>query len=227
MTYNILANFLAKPDFYPYVERSHLAWDHRRSLLLQEIGRVRPAILCLQELQGAGGDNWHNHAATLESELGGLLGYNTIYARKTGSGFRANLGNALMFRSDVFEECGQMILELRPAIGARCKSRAQQFYFGGPQVAIFARLRHRATGAQLVAATTHITCAFTEPPKQLAQVQECLMQLQGFAAGLPVIFCGDFNSVPGSAVHDLITRGSLSKLHPDAVVPEEAGFSLP
>ena len=55
------------------------------------------------------------------------------------------------------------------------------------QVAIFARLRHRASGQRVVVATTHITCAFTEPPKQIAQVQECLLQLQGFAAGQPVV----------------------------------------
>jgi len=123
------------------VYRNHPAYhgNNTPSLLLQEIGRIRPAVLCLQELQGTGTNSSHNHAAALQADLSGLLGYTMLYERKTGSRSRPNLGNALLYRRDIFKACGShMLLELQPAIGERCQSCEQRSYFGGPQVSTWA-----------------------------------------------------------------------------------------
>jgi CCR4-NOT transcription complex subunit 6 len=57
----------------------------------------------------------------------------------------------------------------------------------------------------------------------IPKVQACLDVLKSY--NLPVIFCGDFNSVPGSPVYNLITKGKYTPRSGQLVVPE--GVILP
>ena len=59
-----------------------LDWQHRRALILAEIKRELPDILCLQELQGnAAGAGADDHHAALRKELK-PSGYDGRYVRK-------------------------------------------------------------------------------------------------------------------------------------------------
>lgn len=53
MSYNILSqdNLVKQPQLYAQHVEFSLAWDYRLRCLKREIERVRPAILCLQEVQ--------------------------------------------------------------------------------------------------------------------------------------------------------------------------------
>lgn len=57
-------------------------------------------------------------------------------------------------------------------------------------------------------ATTHLFWDPAQEDVKLLQTRRVLRPLQEFAQslGLPTIFAGDFNSLPGSKVYDLITN---------------------
>lgn len=86
MTWNILADFLCRPELYPYVNPAYLNWNYRKLLIIAEIARTRPQILCLQEMQGIGpgGPAKSDHYSQLKEELAGL-GYDSTYVRKSNS----------------------------------------------------------------------------------------------------------------------------------------------
>ena len=92
-------------------------------------------------------------------------------------------------------------------------------------------LRHVALKKSIVVVTTHISCAWETPVKQLAQVQELLLQLaQIVPPTLPMILAGDFNSLPGSGAYRLITERALSMNDAHAFVSSEdqnIGVKLP
>jgi CCR4-NOT transcription complex subunit 6 len=79
----------------------------------------------------------------------------------------------------------------------------------------------------VVACSTHITNAHQTPAKQLAQTQVLLSALAQYVerastdypdSRINVLIGGDFNSTPGSGVHELVCNGSLELNHADAVV---------
>jgi CCR4-NOT transcription complex subunit 6 len=109
-------------------------------------------------------------------------------------------------------------------------SDAVDYFCLGKQVALFVALRHKASGKMLIAATTHIACAFTTPAKQIAQVQILLQQLHSFQTTMTVanggvepmvVLTGDYNSEPDSGAIQLIKSGTLPVTHPHCTVDEE------
>ena len=54
MTWNVLADFLTRPQIFPYCQPASLQWNYRKSLIVSEVARTRPSVICLQELQGIG-----------------------------------------------------------------------------------------------------------------------------------------------------------------------------
>ncbi|XP_022884309.1 carbon catabolite repressor protein 4 homolog 2-like [Olea europaea var. sylvestris] len=60
------------------------------------------------------------------------------------------------------------------------------------------------------------------------QVHTLLKGLEKIAASadIPMLVCGDFNSVPGSAPHSLLAMGKFDPLHPDLAL-DPLGILLP
>ena len=48
MSYNVLADHLAAPRLFPYVDPKYLDWAYRSAIIRREIRSYRPALLCLQ-----------------------------------------------------------------------------------------------------------------------------------------------------------------------------------
>ena len=55
---------------------------------------------------------------------------------------------------------------------------------------------------------------------QILKVHTLLKGLEKIAASadIPMLVCGDFNSVPGSAPHALLAIGKVDPMHPDLAV---------
>ncbi|KAF9664798.1 hypothetical protein SADUNF_Sadunf16G0055500 [Salix dunnii] len=72
----------------------------------------------------------------------------------------------------------------------------------------------------LGSANTHINVHQDLKDVKLWQVLTLLKGLEKIAASadIPMLVCGDFNSVPGSAPHSLLAMGKVDQLHPDLVV---------
>ncbi|XP_042448754.1 carbon catabolite repressor protein 4 homolog 1-like isoform X1 [Zingiber officinale] len=69
-------------------------------------------------------------------------------------------------------------------------------------------------------ANTHVNVHHEHKDVKLWQVHTLLKGLEKIAvsADIPMLVCGDFNSVPGSAPHALLANGKLEHLHPDLAV---------
>ena len=77
MQFNQLADSLATGDAFPRVDPRWLAWEHRAPLILQEITRYKPDVVCLQVQAGpapaarvdAIQSKWSNHRGLLARPL--------------------------------------------------------------------------------------------------------------------------------------------------------------
>ncbi|GKV41882.1 hypothetical protein SLEP1_g49356 [Rubroshorea leprosula] len=68
--------------------------------------------------------------------------------------------------------------------------------------------------------STHVNVQQDLKDVKYWQVHTLLKGLEKIAASadIPMLVCGDFNSVPGSALHALLAMGKIDPMHPDLVV---------
>ncbi|KAJ2954659.1 hypothetical protein O0L34_g2955 [Tuta absoluta] len=201
LSYNVLAQYLLEchPYLYTDCHPYNLKWKVRAARLYDEIVKLSPDILCLQEVQAS-------HIETFYSKFE-ALGYFGIYKQKTG---QRQDGCAIYFKQSLFDMDDHISVEYyqpelpilnRDNIGMMVKLRPKK-YLGPP----------------IVVATTHLLYNPKRTDVRLAQVQVLLAELDRFAyysngresGHLPVIITGDLNSTPDSAVIKLLDRGQVS-----------------
>lgn len=229
--FNMLAKFLCTEEYYPYCNPKFLKWNYRRRLLEEGLTRVKADIICLEEVQGSNvmePNEFNDHAVYLRN-LGARLGYGMIYCMKTkadGTQNKMSMGNALLYKKSVFDFLDLKNVPYAVELQKHCGTDAnvRKRYLNEQQVAVFAKLTHKATGNIIVAAVTHITCKFSEPDIQIAQIAVLLETLDQYATyhsvlgnhgRLPVVLCGDFNMTPYSSGYEFIRTGGIISTHPD------------
>ncbi|TYZ60749.1 hypothetical protein PybrP1_007790 [[Pythium] brassicae (nom. inval.)] len=169
------------------------------------------------------------------AEMMQRIGYTGLYAQKffgkrdgvalfwKSAEFELAEHQALRLDEPVGDESGELCVCVRESV---CEYRLlERCWLSSPlapredllsrvqrgSVGLIARLR-RAAGAtaplEFVVATTHLFWDPKQEDVKLLQTQRLLRPLQAFARArqLPVVFAGDFNSLPGSRVYDRITR---------------------
>lgn len=236
MTYNVLADELATSKAMPYASAASLAWLARLDKIVHAVAQVRPTILCMQEVQVSSNPSKHHYTA-IASRLA-PLGYHGKLLTKSRSRPDHDIGIAV-FWTDAFVLLDKLNVYFATDLERRCPrgSPVYKFFVFQPQTALLLALRHVATGRIVIVCNTHISCAFETPSKQFAQVMVCLRQLERFqkhvartygTTTLPdVVFTGDFNSQPTSAMYEVVTRGTVSRRHVDfkSVGNEDPPFS--
>jgi mRNA deadenylase 3'-5' endonuclease subunit Ccr4 len=251
LQYNVMGLHLEQPG-----RRGWATWGNRRATLLTHIAASVPDILCLQELAsraaeplagappGAAGAAASARALAAFSTdavawlFGALarLGYRGAYRRNAGGGAEGGHvnGEALLWRGAAFAEEARCAVDYRDA-AARAEPRAGVEYervrAKGAKGLLHATLVHRATGARLLAATTHLSVSVADRARQRAEVQLCLDLLREEAASKSahVVLAGDFNVMPGDEAYAmLVGRGVDFSLpagtgHVGGAAAEEAG----
>ena len=223
MSYNILADFQARPDDYPYASKANLAWPNRFEKIMKDIESVRPSIVCLQELQSSDVVS-DNHTIALFKRMDELGYAGGAYVRKDTT-YNPELGNAVLYSVE-FTLVSKKTIHYSKEIAALCGDNIDSFdYYGaGKQTALLVCLRHMS-GRYVLVCNTHIWCNWTETPTQTMQVQVFLNQIQAYldelAVDMPrdeiaVILTGDYNSTQSTGVYKLITTGKLASTHEDA-----------
>lgn len=96
MSYNILAQVLLEkhPHLYRNNEPQHLEWNYRLECLKNEILAIRPAILCLQEVQ-------NSHLDEIEMALQPMQYTKPLYKQRTRNGYID--GCAIFYDSQQFQ----------------------------------------------------------------------------------------------------------------------------
>ncbi|KAF8102205.1 hypothetical protein N665_0201s0480 [Sinapis alba] len=233
LSYNILSDTSASSDLYSYCPPWALSWPYRRQNLLREIVAYRADVICLQEVQS---DHFHEiFAPELDKH-----GYQALYKRKTNevlSGSTSAIdGCATFFRRDRFAHVKKYDVEfnkaaqsLTEAIIPPAQKRNALNRLVKDNIALIVVLEAKfgnqhtdpSGKRQLVCvANTHVNVQQELKDVKLWQVHTLLKGLEKIAASadIPMLVCGDFNTLPGSAPHTLLVFGKVDPQHPDLLV---------
>lgn len=230
LSYNILSEIYATNDVYNYCPTWALSWPYRRQNLLREIVGYRADIVCLQEVQS-------DHFEEFFSPELDKHGYQALFKRKTAEVFTGNVntidGCATFFRRDRFSHVKKYDVEfnkaaqsLTDAVVPTAQRKTALNRLVKDNVALIlvleAKFGNQAVDnpgkRQLVCvANTHLNVHQDLKDVKIWQVHTLLKGLEKIAASadIPMLVCGDFNSVPGSAPHALLAMGKVDPMHPD------------
>ncbi|KAF5941241.1 hypothetical protein HYC85_022408 [Camellia sinensis] len=168
-------------------------------------------------------------------------GYQALFKRKTAEVFSGNIhiidGCATFFRRDRFSHVKKYEVEFNKAAQSLTDAlvpNAQKKTALGrlvkvDNVALIVVLEAKFNNQgidnpgkrQLVCvANTHVNVHQDLKDVKLWQVHTLLKGLEKIAASadIPMLVCGDFNAVPGSAPHALLAIGKVDPMHPDLAV---------
>ncbi|XP_009628616.1 carbon catabolite repressor protein 4 homolog 1-like [Nicotiana tabacum] len=230
LSYNILSDAYATNELYSYCPSWALTWTYRRQNLLREIIGYRADIVCLQEVQS---DHFEEFfAPELDKH-----GYQALFKRKTAEVFGGNIntidGCATFFRRDRFAHVKKYEVEFNKAAqsltealvpSAQKKTALSRLVKDNVALIVVLEAKFNNQGIdnpgkrQLVCvANTHVNVHQELKDVKLWQVHTLLKGLEKIAASadIPMLVCGDFNSVPGSAPHALLAMGKVDPMHPD------------
>ncbi|KAL5976719.1 Carbon catabolite repressor protein 4 1 [Asimina triloba] len=215
LSYNILADVYATSELYSYCPSWALSWTYRRQNLLREIVGYHADILCLQEVQSDHFDEFF--APELDKH-----GYQALYKKKTtevynGTPFAVD-GCATFFRRDRFSHVKKYEVEfnkaaqsLTEAVVPPLQKKAALHRLLKDNVALIAVLEAKFSNHGIDApGRRQLLCVVHTLLKGLEKI--------AVSADIPMLVCGDFNSMPGSAPHALLAMGKVDQLHPDLAV---------
>eukprot|EP01025_Chloroclados_australasicus_P006513 TRINITY_DN12093_c0_g3_i4.p1 TRINITY_DN12093_c0_g3~~TRINITY_DN12093_c0_g3_i4.p1 ORF type:complete len:451 (-),score=30.94 TRINITY_DN12093_c0_g3_i4:1842-3194(-) len=235
LTYNILANLYAtaNPDQFSYCPSWALNWEFRKHKLVQEILQYEADVICLQEVQRQHYNNF------FQSQLA-EHGYCSIFKSKTTQVITEDAqcdidGCATFYKESRFKFVKKYEVEFNKAAAstthamkdpARQKlAQSRLFKDNIALIAVFEVIgvyhnNHQTNlnGRPLICiANTHIHSNPDLSDVKLWQVHTLLKGMEKIAtsADIPIIVAGDFNSEPGSAAHQLITRPHIDANHPE------------
>jgi CCR4-NOT transcription complex subunit 6 len=214
-----------------------LSWPYRRALIIQELLQADADILCLQEVQS------DKFEAELLPELR-EAGYDGIYRQKSRDlvgQFGKVDGCAIFWRVskltileyfdiDYNEEARVEATRIRMSDSSMrrfltkvCKDN----------IAICAEFEFTSLvpAQRIFVANTHIYSGNNRTPDvKLLQTWILTMKIQQYIAArrqqgidLPLLLCGDFNSLVDSSVYNFLRDGRVADFHPDF---EEVDMSL-
>jgi len=226
VSYNILAEIYATQQMYPHIDFWALNWTYRKHNLLRELLESSADILCLQEVQA---DHYEHHLFRPLQEAG----YDGLYKPKTREcmGMLGKVdGCALLWNRKKFRLAENYVIEfnefarrgsltLPPEESSAYLHRLCKDNIA--QVAVLEVLQNQRqrgrSPTHLCIANTHLYSHPDFPDVKLCQTQILMQELENFvlSRNLPLMVLGDFNSVPSSAVYELMSKQCVSHNHPD------------
>jgi mRNA deadenylase 3'-5' endonuclease subunit Ccr4 len=200
VSYNILAPSYIRPDWYPFTDRSHLAWEARQERLAARLLGFDGDVLCLQEVEPYVYE-------FLQGRLEPALYQGTYVPKSQG---RPD-GGATFYRSDRLMQMECRTLYFRDGAGGQDSGHLAL-------VSTFNR-----QGSILHIVNTHIRWGAPEEQGDehvgFRQVRELLKQLDALPPALACIICGDFNAEPESEIVSMIVRSGMRDAYAGAPQP--------
>ncbi|ETO01546.1 hypothetical protein RFI_35895 [Reticulomyxa filosa] len=225
LSYNTLARSLCDEEIFPWTKSHNLSWKHRSHQLLDKISKDFDVdILCLQEIDETEYAHfWKPHLTKLfhckDQET-------LFYVHKSGSYGGANkkllvqtqaiIGNLIVInckQAKKFVWIKNIEIPLLRLVDF-CSNEPSKKRYGLPQVAQLMILFHPLSSSYLCIVNAHVSASFKTPDVQIMQT-------------VSIIFCGDFNSTPRSAVYQLIREKQLpSDIWQFKQIPSEVQLPL-
>ncbi|SCV71123.1 BQ2448_2711 [Microbotryum intermedium] len=243
LCYNILCEKYATSQMYGYTPSWALNWEYRKELILQEIMTYGADLICLQEV------DVEQYESYFLEHLSGQ-DYDGVYYPKSrartmhGEERKRVDGCATFFKNTTFALVEQVLIEFQQIAMRRPDFKKTEDMFNRvmtkDNIAVVTCLEHRASGARLVVANTHVHSNPDFRDVKLVQVAMMMDEVhkiandfaklpsrlnlgEGYDAApkyangskIPTLICGDFNSVPDSGVYEFMTKGQVEKDHDD------------
>ncbi|KAJ3088340.1 Glucose-repressible alcohol dehydrogenase transcriptional effector [Quaeritorhiza haematococci] len=239
LCYNTLCDKYATPQAYAYTPSWVLNWDYRKELLLQEILVYNPDIVCLQEVEQSQYDEY------FRDQLNQLGEYDSVFYPKSRArtmddySRRSVDGCATFFKNTKFTLIEQHLIEFQQIAMQRPELRKTQDVYNRVMVkdniAVVTLLEEKETHARVVVANAHLhwdpnfmdvklvqTAMLMEELDRIIQSCAALPARHPFQqhiaenpSRLPLIICGDFNSLPESGVYEFLSQGHIPQNHED------------
>ena len=169
-------------------------WDVRRGLVARMLGDAAPDVIGTQELFKAQGDY-------LQAQL-------PQYAWR-GRGREANGGGEHMgvfFRTDTLRVLASGDFWLSDTPDAPGSISWGNLY---PRMATWARFERVADGRRFTVFNTHLPYRAEDADARLRGARLLRARIAALPRGEPVVVTGDFNDIPGSAVHAVLLAAGL------------------
>ncbi|KAM8930772.1 2',5'-phosphodiesterase 12 [Pelodytes ibericus] len=225
VSYNLLAEVYAQSEqartvLFPYCPPRALEPGYRRCLIQRELRGYRADLLCLQEVDAAA------YTESLEPALG-EAGLDGLYRPKD----QQREGLATFYRRSRFRLLSRHDIVLRTALREDPRHAALL-----ERLARYPAARERVLNRNTALQVT-VLQSTTEPvrhicvanihlyfhPKggniRLIQLAVAFAHIRHVAyelyPGIPVIFCGDFNSTPSTGLYSFVKNGTISEDHED------------
>lgn len=213
-SYNILSQDLLEYHNILYNNCPHnaLRWKERFTKLTGEISSLQSNVYCLQEV------NEHHFENDLEPFFY-AYGYKTLYKKRPNK----EDGCAIVYDDKVLRLIKSNEVELNQRSVHRSLDRENVAIIGlfEPQNSQLKKL-----DAKVVIATTHLLFNPKRGDIKMNQLRLLLAEIRKMAqkdSGIdgqsdtsykasdhyPVILCGDFNTLPGSPIHQFLIKGSI------------------
>ncbi|KAI8855032.1 Endonuclease/exonuclease/phosphatase [Chytridium lagenaria] len=227
MCYNTLCDKYATPQAYAYTPSWVLNWEYRRELLLHDILNYSADILCLQEVEMGQYEDYFS------MQLGSLGEYEGVFwpksrARTMGDYEKRSVdGCATFFKSNKFTLKEKHLIEFQQIAMQRPELRKTEDVFNRVMVkdniAVVVLLESKENNSKLLVANAHLHWDPSYNDVKLVQTAMLVEELQRlsatYSAGsktpIPVLMCGDFNSLPNSGVYEFLSGGSVPQDHSD------------
>lgn len=236
MTYNVLCEKYATPQQYGYTPAWALDWNYRKERILGEIALYGPDIVCLQEIEAG------QYESVFKPVLQ-KSGYEGVFWCKTRAKTMAEKdrtsvdGCATFYKTSKTQLVESRIVEFNSVVG-REEFNSQDTYnrlMNKDNVAGLVLLETVEKKSRLLVANAHIHWDPEYADVKLVQVAVLTKEMEMFTdqhdktvqgnsknntpvpkhLRLPVLLCGDFNSLPDSGVFKFLDKGELTSEHPD------------
>ncbi|KNC77370.1 hypothetical protein SARC_10168 [Sphaeroforma arctica JP610] len=172
MQFNVLADSLAYSAAFPLASTECLKWSHRAPLILEEIVRFSPTVVCLEEV-----DHFDELDAALRCE-----GYEGVFLKKS--------------KGDSLDGCAVFYKTLEFKLGNRHDLLYRdELNNDDNQVALSVVLQHTRSSRKVHVVTTHLKAKDDFEDVRLEQIKVLSLFLtQECYATLPLVVCGDLNT---------------------------------
>ena len=208
MTWNVLAQVYLEKCVPEHLAARGAQREVRHRLVRDTIRKEMADIVCLQEL------DQFKHYDGVFAKMGYVRWFECRVKKREGLGMLYRPESVVLLHS-VRVELDKVVQ--RVAMTPEQVKNHTRRSLG--QVAVF---RSIATGCEFVVANTHIYWSPACTDVKLFQVQTLVCEIRRVleereCLDLPVVLCGDFNSLPRSAVVQLLETGKVDCEHPEYV----------
>lgn len=239
LCYNILCEKYATERLYGYTPSWALNWNYRKELILTEIMNYDTDFLCLQEVDSAQYEDYFmKHLQGQGYE--GIFWPKSRYKTMSDADRRQVDGCATFYKADKYSLVERHLIEFSTVAMQRPDFKKTDDMFnrvlGKDHIAVICLLEVKETGTRIILANAHVHWDPAYRDVKLVQVALLVDEIEKIAANfarlpprpdtprapvysdgtkIPLIICGDFNSVPSSGVYEFLANGSVPPDHPD------------